>query len=179
MLSNSMPIELRPLRDEDIAAHNAGEDELTVRWLTGGYGTPATTRAHFDQLAANAAAGRGKRGFGVWWDGRLAGYVDCDPDNRDGLEPEDAGLVNLSYCVHPWARGHGVAVSAVRSICAFVRDNGIGTRTAIRVEPANTPSVRVAEKCGFRHLRQYHAAGPDGSTVPYDLYVLDLVRLPA
>lgn len=45
----------------------------------------------------------------VWLDGRLAGYVDCDPEVRDGLA---AGDVNVSYAVHPWARGRGVAVEA-------------------------------------------------------------------
>lgn len=174
VLDHGMAIELRGLRHEDAAAHCAGEDELTVRWLTGGYGTLAGTRAHFDRLAANAAAGRGKRGFGVWSDDRLAGYVDCDPDNRDGLAPGEPGAVNLAYCVHPWARGHGVAVAAVGLICAYVRDHGIGEPVAIRVEPANTSSVRVAHKCGFHHDRRYHTAHPDGATTTFDLYLRDL-----
>ncbi|MEV0839526.1 GNAT family N-acetyltransferase [Actinocatenispora sera] len=168
-----MAIELRPLRHEDAAAQCAGEDEQTVRWLTGGYGTLAGTRAHFDRLAANAEAGRGKRGFGVWWDDRLAGYVDCDPDNRDGLQPGEAP-VNLSYCVHPWARGHGVAVAAVGLICSYITDNAIGETAAIRVEPANTASVRVAERCGFRHCRRYPARDPAGNPISYDLYLHDL-----
>jgi len=88
--------------------------------------------------------------------------------------------VNVSYCVHPWARGHGVAVAAVRLICAYVRDNGIGARAAIRGEPANTASVRVARKCGFRPVRRYRAHRPDvPAATPYDLYVLDLDGGPA
>jgi RimJ/RimL family protein N-acetyltransferase len=169
-----MAIELRPLRHEDAAAQCAGEDESTVRWLTGGYGTIAGTRAHFDALAANAAAGRGKRGFGVWWQDRLAGYVDCNPDNRDGLRPDDPPLVNLAYCVHPWARGHGIAVAAVGLICAYVTAHAIGDVAAIRVEPANTASVRVARKCGFRRWRGYPAQDPAGNPTTYDIHLRDL-----
>ncbi|WP_284043451.1 hypothetical protein [Actinoplanes sp. M2I2] len=43
-----MRITLRALTDEDIEAHNAGEDEHTVRRLTGAPGTAETTAAHFN-----------------------------------------------------------------------------------------------------------------------------------
>jgi RimJ/RimL family protein N-acetyltransferase len=167
-------IELRPLTRADAAAHCAGEDEQTVRWLTGGYGTVEGTAAYFDWLARNAVAERGKRGFGVWLDGHLAGYVDCDPDVGDGLE---AGVVNVSYAVHPWARGRGVAVEAVRLICAFVGANQIGKRAAIRVEPENEASVRVALKCGFSYVRDFVSTTDthdDGTPVTLSLYLLDL-----
>ncbi len=169
-----MTIEFRQLSQADVAAHCAGVDELTVRWLTGGYGTIEGTSSYFEWLAHNAAAGAGKRGFGVWLDGLLAGYVDCDPDNRDGLKQGD---VNLSYAVHPWARGRGVAAAAVRLICDFVRTTDIGTRAAIRVAPGNTASVRVAEKCGFTHVRDFVSGTDthdDGSAVTLSLYVLSL-----
>jgi hypothetical protein len=58
---------------------------------------------------------------------RLRGYIDYDPDNDDGIEPED---VSISYAVHPWARGQGAAVDAVRLICDILRANQIGTRVA-------------------------------------------------
>lgn len=169
-----MTIELRPLTRADAAAHCAGEDAQTVRWLTGGYGTIQGTAVYFGWLARNAAAGQGKRGFGVWLDGRLAGYVDCDPDTGDGLE---AGDVNVSYGVHPWARGRGVAVEAVRLICALVRANHIGTRAAIRVDPENGASVRVARKSGFSYVRDFASTidtHADGTPVTLSLYLLDL-----
>jgi RimJ/RimL family protein N-acetyltransferase len=171
---HAVTIELRPLIRADAAEHCAGEDEQTVRWLTGGWGTLERTAAYFDWLADNAAAGRGKRGFGVWLDGRLAGYVDCDPDAGDGLE---AGDVNVSYAVHPWARGRGVAVEAVRLICEFVRANHIGTRAAIRVDPENNASVRVAHKSGFTYVRDFVSSTDthdDGTPVTLSLYLLGL-----
>lgn len=169
-----MTVELRPLTAADAEAHCAGEDELTVRWLTGGYGDVEGTIAAFAVLQQNADAGRGKRGFGVWTSGTLCGYVDYDPDNDDGLEPDD---VNISYAVHPWARGHGIAVEAVRRICEVIRENRAGTRAAIRVEPQNTASVRVAEKAGFRYVRDFPSATdthPDGTPKTFSLLLLDL-----
>ncbi len=169
-----MTIELRQLSLADVAAHCAGEDDRTVRWLTGGYGTVENTSSYFAWLAHNAATGSGKRGFGIWLDERLAGYVDCDPDNRDGLEQGD---VNLSYAVHPWVRGRGVAAEAVRLICDYIVANDIGTRGAIRVAPENEASVRVAEKCGFTYVRDFRSATDthvDGGAVTFSLYVLSL-----
>ncbi|NUR69225.1 MAG: GNAT family N-acetyltransferase [Hamadaea sp.] len=169
-----MTIELRPLTAADAEAHCAGEDALTVRWLTGGYGDVDGTIEYFKWLATNAAAGTGKRGFGIWKPGRLCGYVDYDPDLDDGIEPQD---VALSYAVHPWARGQGVAVEAVRLVCEVLLADGIGTRAAIRVEPENSASVRVAQKAGFRYIRDFSSnrdAHPDGTPVTFSLYLLDL-----
>ena len=169
-----MRVTLRALTHDDVEAHNAGEDEQTVRWLTGGYGTVDSTTAHFDTLAANARAGSGKQGFGVCLDGRLAGYVDCDPDPDDDLAPGD---VNLSYAVHPWARGRGVAVEAVRLICEYLREHGTGRRAAIRVYPDNHASVRVAEKSGFTYVSDITSdtdEHPDGTPITMRLYVQDL-----
>jgi RimJ/RimL family protein N-acetyltransferase len=169
-----MPITLRALTHGDVEAHNAGEDDQTVRWLSGAYGTVETTTGWFDQLAGNARSGRGVQGFGVLLDGRLAGYVDCNPDVRDGLEPGD---VNISYAVHPWARGRGIAVEAVRLMSEHIRDHKIGTRAAIRVEPENHASVRVAEKSGFSYVRDFISTTdrhPDGTPAAMRLYVHDL-----
>jgi RimJ/RimL family protein N-acetyltransferase len=164
-------IELRPLTHADVAAHRAGEDEQTVRWLTDGYGNPEGTAAYFDSLADNARVGKGKRGFGVWLDDRLAGYVDCEPSHGDGLEPGD---VNLAYAVHPWARGRSVAVEAVRLICEFVRAQGLGATAAVKVEPGNVASVRVAEKCGFIYRRDVETLREDGTPVTYRVYARPL-----
>lgn len=167
-------IELRPLAAADAAAHCAGEDEETVRWLTGGYGDVEGTTAYFEGLAHNAAAGVGKRGLGVWMSGRLCGYIDYDPDNADGIEPQD---VSISYAVHPWARGQGVAVEAVRLICTVMRENDVGTRAVIRVEPENKASVRVAEKSGFRYIRDFPSTTDtqaDGTPITLSLYLRDL-----
>ncbi|GAA1565862.1 hypothetical protein GCM10009804_23190 [Kribbella hippodromi] len=169
-----MTIELRPLTAADAEAHCAGEDALTVRWLTGGYGDVEGTIKFFEQLTQNATTGTGKRGFGIWNSDRLCGYIDYTPDLDDGLDPED---VALAYAVHPWARGQGIAVQAVHLICNTLRTTKTGTRAAIRVEPQNTASVRVAQKSGFTYIRDFPSnrdTHPDGTPTTFSLYLLDL-----
>ncbi|WP_405063443.1 GNAT family N-acetyltransferase [Kribbella sp. NBC_01505] len=169
-----MTVELKPLTAADAEAHCAGEDDLTVRWLTGGYGDVEGTTEFFEWLAGNAAAGVGKRGLGIWSSGRLCGYIDYTPDLDDGLDPDD---IALAYAIHPWARGRGIAVEAVRLICDVLRTEKIGTRAAIRVEPENTASVRVAQKVGFTYIRDFPSnrdTHPDGTPTTFSLYLLDL-----
>lgn len=79
--------------------------------------------------------------------------------------------------MHPWARRRGVAVEAVRLICAFVGANQIGRRVAIRVEPENEASVRVARKCGFSYVRDFVSTTDthdDGTPITLSLYLLEL-----
>lgn len=168
---------LRALGEADIAAHNAAEDAEIIRWLTGEQGTTESTRRHFAALAANAERGQGKRGFGVVVDGRLGGYVDCDPDNSDGLEPGELGIVNISYTTHAWARRRGVATRAVALICDYIGVHRIGDRAALRIEPDNVASLGVAERAGFRFDRDFLSATdthPDGTPRRMRLYLLDI-----
>lgn len=169
-MAGELTIGLRRLTGADVRAHCAGEDADTIRWLTGGYGTAASTLAHFERLALNEAAGRSKRGFGVCLGENLAGYVDGDPDNSDGL---DEGDVNISYATHPWARGRGVATAAVGLMCEYIRTHSIGGAAVLRVEQENHPSVRVAEKAEFRFVREFASSTDrhaDGSPVSFCLY---------
>jgi RimJ/RimL family protein N-acetyltransferase len=155
-------------------AHNAGEDEEVVRWLSGAPATTDSTRRHFGMLADNAARARGKRGFGVWLDGELAGYVDLDPD-ADDLPAR--GDVNISYAVHPWARRRAVATSAVVLVCDYIANEEIGNRAIIRADPLNIASIAVAVRSGFHFITETPSPSdrhPDGSPVAYATYALDL-----
>ena len=169
-------IELRPLGEGDVAAHMAGEDAAVIEWLTGAAATWDSTSRHFETLAANAAGGVGKRGFGVWLDDALAGYVDFDPDGPALPEPGD---VNIAYAVHPWARRRGVATDAVLLVCEQLRQGGIGKRAIIRTHPLNRASIGVARACGFR-LVSAPVSGQDPSCETDDgsagdlVFVLDL-----
>jgi RimJ/RimL family protein N-acetyltransferase len=167
-------VELRTFTDADIKAHNAGEDDETVRWLSGRAGTVDSTRRHFAMLAENASHGAGKRGFAIWLDDQLAGYIDFDPETND---LPAAGDVNISYAVHPWARRRAVATIAVLLVCNYIADNDIGDRAIIRADPQNTASLGVAERCGFRYIAEIASKTdrqPDGSPVVYVTYALDL-----
>lgn len=173
-----MVVELRALTVADAEAHLAGEDDATVRWLSGGRSTLEGTRRYLEHLAESARRGTGKQGFGVDLDGRLAGYVDYDPDGEPYEVAGHAigpGDVNLAYAVHPWARGRGVAVEAVRLVCDRLRATGTGCRALIRVEPGNTASVRVAQKAGFRFLGEVEVHEAHlGHAVRFGVHLLDL-----
>lgn len=158
-------IELRPLTNEDVEAHIAGEDYEVIRWLSEVPSTDESTRRHFAVLAENASAGDGKRGFGIWVDGRLAGYIDFDPDAKD---VPAAGDINIAYAVHPWARRQGVATSAVRLMCNHLADENAGTRAIIRTDARNTASQTVAVRSGFRRIADA------ASVAGYVLYALNL-----
>lgn len=167
-------VELRALTDADIRAHNAGEDDETVRWLSGRAGTVESTRRHFARLAENASRGAGKRGLAIWLDDQLAGYIDFDPEAND---LPAAGDVNISYAVHPWARRRAVATTAVFLVCNYIADNNFGDRAIIRADPQNPASIGVAERCGFRFIAEIASMTdrhPDGSPVVYVTYALDL-----
>jgi RimJ/RimL family protein N-acetyltransferase len=70
-----------------------------------------------------------------------------------------------------------VAAEAIRLICDALRENQVGKRAAIRVEPANERSVRVAQKAGFKYVRDFPSSRdkqPDGTLTILSLYVLEL-----
>jgi hypothetical protein len=57
------------------------------------------------------------------------------------------------------------------------RANDIGVRAAIRVDPDNKASVRVAHKSGFTYVRDFASATDthrDGTPVTLSLYLLNL-----
>lgn len=167
-------VELRPLADDDVKAHIAGEDDETVRWLSGRASTEDATRRYFAMLAENASRGAGKRGFGIWFDCQLAGYIDFDPNTND---LPAAGDVNITYAVHPWARRRAVATTAVLLVCNYIADEDIGDRAIIRADRRNTASLGVAERSGFRFIAEITSTSdhhPDGSPAVYMTYGLDL-----
>ncbi|MFN6548357.1 GNAT family N-acetyltransferase [Mycolicibacterium nivoides] len=169
-------IELRTLGESDIGAHMAGEDAAVIKWLNGAPGTWDSTQRHFEMLAANAAGGVGKRGFGVWLDGELAGYIDFDPDGTDLPSPGD---VNIAYAVHPWARRRGVATEAVLLVCEQLRQDGTAERAIIRTDPMNRASIGVARACGFRPVSasvsgRDHVCETDETVAGDVVFALDL-----
>lgn len=169
-------IELRPLGVGDVMAHMAGEDAAVIEWLTDAPATWDSTYHHFQSLAANAIRGVGKRGFGVWLDDELAGYVDFDPDGPNLPEPGD---VNIAYAVHPWARRRGVATDAVRLVCEQLRQGGIGKRAIIRTHPLNRASISVARAAGFQPVSppvssQDHSCETDDVSAGDVIFALDL-----
>jgi RimJ/RimL family protein N-acetyltransferase len=80
----------------------------------------------------------------------------------------ETGFANFKRSVEPWLKetpeigwvfaghvhGQGYATEAVRAAVAW-GDAHFGARqTACIIQPDNLASIRVAEKCGYRHLKQ-------------------------
>jgi RimJ/RimL family protein N-acetyltransferase len=75
-----------------------------------------------------------------------------------GFGLEDHGRAGFGYWTRKGARGREVASQALRLLTRWgAREHGLA-RLQLIVEPANTASIRVAEKAGFRRkglLRSY------------------------
>lgn len=141
---------MTPLVVDDARAVVDAEDDDIIRWLSGGRSTLDGTRAYIERLDREAAAGASKRAFAIRVDGVCVGTIDVDASALDGLEPGD---VNIAYGLAPGHRGRGVTTRAVELVCAIIHERGIGTRAVIRTDRRNPASARVAEKAGFRWLR--------------------------
>lgn len=66
---------------------------------------------------------------------------------------------SLGYWVAPWARRHGVATDATRTLASWAFAHGFG-RIELTTDFANDVSQRVALAAGFTHEGVRRAAGP-------------------
>ena len=120
-----------------------------------------------------------------WRDGSRAGFAirAVTDDTFLGF----AALVSLDlekseaeagYVVRAHARGHGVATSALRTLSRWGIDDLGLQRVYLHIDPQNTASIKVAEKCGFEKegvLRSvYFKEGQRVDTAVYSLLPSDL-----
>ncbi len=153
---------LRPFTLADVQAHLEGEDDEQVRWLSGGASTPATVTAWVERNLQSWAS-----------DGPVYNFAICPVAQQPvgmieanvrvpGLLPHAA---NISYGLYPRARSRGYATRAVQLMLAYLAERD-GVRAAvIQVDRQNTPSVRVAERAGFRFVGR--RVTPDGDLLAY------------
>ena len=137
---------LRPQRAEDAVAHLAGEDEEMAKWISGGRGTPATVEAFIRNNQDSWRNGGPRRSFGVFdcATNRLAGVIEVNLARLVG-----PGQVNISYGVFPQWRRHGVALRAINLMGEYLRTATEARQMVLRIVPANTASLKMAEKAGF------------------------------
>jgi RimJ/RimL family protein N-acetyltransferase len=135
---------LRELQEGDRAVVlSTMRDELVARWLN----MPrAPTDRDFDSLVRLAHNGRltGDRfDFTVTEAGTdvSVGAVIASRRHRENYE--------VAYLAGPAGRGRGLMTRAVRLLCGWLFDEGVG-RIEVRTHPDNEPSQRLAERCGFR-----------------------------
>jgi RimJ/RimL family protein N-acetyltransferase len=140
---------LRPLRAEDAADHLAGEDDEIAKWLSGGRSTLATVRTFIESCRESWRIGSPRRAFGVFDcpTNRLIGFVEANFAVL--LEP---GQVNVSYSVFPQWRRKGIALRALDLIDVYLRSTTNARQIVLRIAPANTASMKLAERAGFTFL---------------------------
>ncbi|MBB4038757.1 RimJ/RimL family protein N-acetyltransferase [Microvirga flocculans] len=93
-------------------------------------------------------------GFGYWAveekaTGRFAGEVGF-ADFRRQIEPSLDGVPEIGWVIAPHGHGKGYATEAARAAIAWADGHFGPGRTACIIAPENEPSLRVAEKCGYR-----------------------------
>jgi len=88
-------------------------------------------------------------------DGSCDGFAAVDGDGRFAglalavaIHREDAE-VELGYIVPPDARGRGVATEMLRQLTQWAFDEAGALRIVLIIDVENSPSVRVAERCGY------------------------------
>ena len=77
-----------------------------------------------------------------------AGFADYERE----MQPSIAGIPEAGYLFAARAHGKGYATEALKSIVAWGDEQFKQARTVCIVSPANTASLRVAKKCGYREL---------------------------
>lgn len=92
-------------------------------------------------------------GYGFWSveekaTGRFVGDVGFGDFHRD-FEPSIEGMPEMGWVLDPWCHGQGFASEAVAKAMEWGRGHLDAPEYACIIDPANTPSIRVAEKAGF------------------------------
>jgi RimJ/RimL family protein N-acetyltransferase len=91
--------------------------------------------------------------FAIIEDGRFVGFAVAPDIDRE------AATAELGYGVAPWARGRGVATSALQALTTWAFDELGMIRLGLLIDVDNHASKRVAEHCGYTFegvLRSVH-----------------------
>jgi RimJ/RimL family protein N-acetyltransferase len=95
-------------------------------------------------------------GFGYWvvserGSGRFVGEVGFADYKRE-IEPSLEGAMEIGWVLSPSAHGKGFATEAANAALAWGTGHFASTRIVCLIDPENEPSIRVAEKCGFKEI---------------------------
>ena len=93
-------------------------------------------------------------GFGYWvvrekGTGRFVGEVGFADFKRE-MAPSFGAAPEAGWVLAPWAHGRGLATEAVNAAATWIDARVGAARTVCMIDPGNVPSIRVAEKCGYR-----------------------------
>lgn len=97
--------------------------------------------------------------FGYWAifernSGRFLGEAGFADFHRT-IDPPLTGMPEMGWALSPWAHGSGFATEAVQAALAW-GDKAFTAPACCIISPDNAPSLRVAEKAGFRQIASTH-----------------------
>ena len=100
-------------------------------------------------------------GFGYWAleekaSGAFVGEAGCVDLKRDAPLRD---MTEVGWLLAPSAMGRGFATEAAQAVLAWGRGSFGAKRILCVIHPDNRPSIRVAEKCGFRKAMSVDCAG--------------------
>ncbi|TPG15345.1 GNAT family N-acetyltransferase [Sphingomonas oligophenolica] len=96
-------------------------------------------------------------GYGYWLaqesaTGRLVGELGVIDTRRDTV-PSFAGTPEVGWALSGWAHCQGFAREALDAVLGWIDSRGIA-RTMCIIDPANAPSIGLAERVGYRFLTE-------------------------
>jgi RimJ/RimL family protein N-acetyltransferase len=146
-------LRLRGHRPEDFEASAAmWADPRVTRYITG---RPSTQEESWGRLLRYAGHWS-HLGFGYWAveekiTGVFAGELGFSDYKRE-IEPAIKDVPELGWVLAPDMHGKGYATEAVRAALVWGDSHFASARSLCLIAPENAPSIRVAEKCGYREL---------------------------
>lgn len=142
---------LRPHRLEDFDDYVAFWSQNELSRYVGG--EPTTREQTWSRMLRYAGLwhylGFGFFAFEERATGRFIGEGGFLDMHRD-MEPTTEGTIETGWAISPSLQGKGYATEAMRAALAWVTGQFPGRLLTCIINPENLPSLRVAEKLGFR-----------------------------
>lgn len=137
--------------DLDAFAALWGDPEVT-RYIGG---KPASREEAWSRLLRNIGHWE-EIGFGPWMvcdkrTGQLVGDIGFGNFQR-AIDPPFGDTPEIGWVMSPAAHGKGYASEAVAAALAWGDANFENRRTVCIIDPANAPSLRLAERMGFKEF---------------------------
>ena len=144
--------------DDFAAMAKLWSDRDVVRFIGGRPSTREETWARLLRYAGSWTL----LGFGFWAIRDKSGFYLGEAGLLQGqraLDPGFGDTPEVGWALSPAAQGKGHAREALETILGWTDQHGLRT-TACLIEPANTASIRLAEKLGYQQYAQstYHGA---------------------
>jgi RimJ/RimL family protein N-acetyltransferase len=140
-LGDDMRLRALAVGDDALLAEATSGEKEPALWGPRPAGPYSLGDAHAALTAWDPSAG-GQFSLGILRGPRLLGAV--------GLMPDSPGSIELAYWVRPEERGKGVASRAVVAATLWTYREFAASRIWLEIEPGNQPSLRVAQRAGYR-----------------------------